>query len=173
MCCKLLTVNHLQCIGVKRVVFCCCLNQLIGTDIAERPIQDEDSTQKKMLKKFVKKLSYVYMIKVNKPAQTDPYVKIGCTNNPKERMYNLQQGNAYDLNFALVIKVPDEKKFIAEKKAQQFFVDRNLRTKPFLKGGSEWFDTSTIGIKKAREIIEENLRKESLYKGDETRKFQK
>lgn len=79
-----------------------CLNQLIGTDIAERPIQDEDSTQKKMLSKSKKigmlkipKLtrqptiyfSYVYMI--NKPAQTDTYVKIGCTENPKNRISQL------------------------------------------------------------------------------------
>lgn len=127
----------------------------------------------KTIRMLKKHFSYVYMIKVNKPGQTDPYVKIGCTINPKERMYNLQQGNPYDLNFALVIKVPDEKKFIAEKKAQKYFVDRNLRTKPFLRGGSEWFDTSPIGIKTAREIIEEILRKEGLYKADETKKFQK
>ena len=59
-------------------------------------------------------------------------------------------------------------------RAQKYFVHRNLRTKPFLRGGSEWFDTSPIGIEKAREIIEENLKKEEgSYKADETEKFKK
>ena len=128
------------------------MNQLIGTDIAERPKQDEDSTKKKMLSKSksigmkIPKLtkqptyhfSYVYMI--DKPAQTDSYVKIGCTENPKNRISQLQQGNAEELDYALVIKVPDGKKYDAEKVAQKFFLNKNLNTKPYLKGGSEWFD---------------------------------
>lgn len=161
-----------------------CLNQLIGTDIAERPIQDEDSTQKKMLSKSKKigmlkipKLtkqptiyfSYVYMI--NKPAQTDTYVKIGCTENPKNRISQLQQGNAGKLDYALVIKVPEGKKYVAEKVAQEFFLNKNLNTKPYLKGGSEWFDIRKIGIEPVCQIIIDKLQQNGLYEADETEKF--
>ena len=159
------------------------MNQLIGTDIAERPKQDEDSTKKKMLSKSksigmkIPKLtkqptyhfSYVYMI--DKPAQTDSYVKIGCTENPKNRISQLQQGNADELDYALVIKVPDGKKYDAEKVAQKFFLNKNLNTKPYLKGGSEWFDIRKIGIEPACQIIIDKLQQNGLYEADETEKF--
>lgn len=159
------------------------MNQLIGTDIAERPKQDEDSTKKKMLSKSksigmkIPKLtkqptyhfSYVYMI--DKPAQTDSYVKIGCTENPKNRISQLQQGNAEELDYALVIKVPDGKKYDAEKVAQKFFLNKNLNTKPYLKGGSEWFDIRKIGIEPACQIIIDKLQQNGLYEADETEKF--
>ena len=160
-----------------------CLNQLIGTDIAERPIQDEDSTKKKMLSKSKSigmkipkptkqptyHFSYVYMI--DKPAQTDSYVKIGCTENPKNRISQLQQGNAEELDYALVIKVPDGKKYDAEKVAQKFFLNKNSNTKPYLKGGSEWFDIRKIGIEPACQIIIDKLQQNGLYEADETEKF--
>ena len=167
----------------KGCFFVCLMNQLIGTDIAERPKQDEDSTKKKMLSKSksigmkIPKLtkqptyhfSYVYMI--DKPAQTDSYVKIGCTENPKNRISQLQQGNAEELDYALVIKVPDGKKYDAEKVAQKFFLNKNLNTKPYLKGGSEWFDIRKIGIEPACQIIIDKLQQNGLYEADETEKF--
>ena len=170
----------------KKGWFFFCLNQLIGTDIAERPIQDEDSTQKKMLSKSTgilgKKImkltkqstydfSYIYMI--YKRAQTDSYVKIGCTENPKNRISQLQQGNAEELDYALVIKVPDGKKYEAEKVAQEFFLNENLNTKPYLKGGSEWFDIGGIGIEGARQIIKKKLEQNGFFEADETKKFKK
>ena len=115
--------------------------------------------------------SYVYMI--YKPAGTDPYVKIGCTDNPIQRMSNLQQGNADELDYALIIKVPDEKKFEAEKAAQEYFITQNLRTKPILKGGKEWFNISTIGRQAAVEKIVENLKNKHFYIADETNNFKK
>lgn len=171
---------------IKKGCFFFSLNQLIGTDIAERPIQDEDSTQKKMLSKSTgilgKKImkltkqptyyfSYVYMI--DKRKQTDSYVKIGCTENPQNRISQLQQGNAEELDYALVIKVPDGKKYEAEKVAQEFFLNENLNTKPYLRGGSEWFDIGGIGIERACQIIIEKLQEKHLFIANETKKFKK
>jgi len=179
MCCKLVTVNHLQCIGVKRVV-CFCLNQLIGTDIAERPIQDEDNTSKKMLSKIAMKIkplikkpffsfaNHVYVMQegMNEAA------KVGCTSNPKKRMSDLQGGNYRRLNYLLVIELKEKSnKLDAEKRAQKYLENNKYVTKFNLGGGTEWYNTEEYGIATVVEKVKETLTKSGDFKADVTHKF--
>lgn len=167
MCCKLLTVNHLQCIGVKRVVF--CLNQLIGIDAAERPIQDEDNTSKKMIQSSPPP-PFVYMI--YKPFKTDQIIKIGCTEEPIKRLSDLQTGNENKLDFALVIQVLVGKKYEAEGEVKRYFKNLGLGTKSTLGGGEEWFYTEPIGgVNEAAEKMAEILQGKNLYISDVTSYF--
>ena len=146
-----------------------CLNQLIGIDAAERPIQDEDNTSKKMIQSPPKP-SFVYMI--YKPFKTDQIVKIGCTKTPKKRLSNLQTGNEAKLDFASVIQVPVGKKYKAEGEVKQYFENRGLGTKSTLGGGSEWFYTDPIGgVNEAAETMAEILQEKNLYISDVTSSF--
>ena len=157
----------MQCIGVKRVVF--CLNQLIGIDAAERPIQDEDNTSKKMIQSPPQP-PFVYMI--YKPFTTDQIVKIGCTKTPKKRLSNLQTGNEAKLDFASVIQVPVGRKYEAEREVKQDFENEGLGTKSTLGGGSEWFYTNPIGgVNKAAERMAEILQGKNWYISDVTSSF--
>ena len=171
MCCKLLTVNHLQCIGVKRVV-CFCLNQLIGTDIAERPIQD-DNTSKKMLGKFkplvVHFSKYVYVIQEGH----NEIAKVGCSVNPKDRKSDLQAGNSRKLTFRRVIELQENSnKFCAENTAQEYIEVKEYAKKIDLGGGTEWYDTSKYGMEAVAQKVVESLKASGDYKADVTDKFQ-
>lgn len=179
MCCKLLTVNHLQCIGVKRVV-CFCLNQLIGTDIAERPIQDEDNTsKKKLIRKICKiknsffsfsKKKYVYVLQEG----NHQIAKVGCTVDPKKRKINLQGGNFRELNYIKVFELKkNSDKFLAEKVAQKYLEDHKYAFKFNLGGGTEWYNTEKFGITEVAEKVKESLKKSGDYKADVTDKFTK
>ena len=179
MCCKLLTVNQLQCIRVKRVV-CFCLNQLIGTDIAERPIQD-DNTSKKMLSKIAKKIkplvkrpvfhfsrNYVYVIQEGH----GEIAKVGCSVNPKDRRSDLQSGNSRKLTFRRVIELDENSdKLRAEKTAQKYIEVNKYATRIDWGGGKEWYDTSKYGMEAVAQKVVESLKASGDYKADVTYKF--
>lgn len=145
------------------------MNQLIGIDTAERPIQDEDNTSKKMIS-TVPQGDFVYMI--YKPFKTDQIVKIGCTKTPKKRLSNLQTGNEARLDFASVIQVPVGGKYEAERKVKQDFESEGLGTKSTLGGGSEWFYTNPIGgVFEAAKRMAEILQRNNFYIKDVTSSF--
>lgn len=163
------------------MVVCFCLNQLIGNYIAERPIQDEDNTSKKMLGGKTNLLipttkpptqSYVYVIQEGK----DQVAKVGCTTNPKKRMSDLQGGNYRRLDYYLVIQLKEnsnKNKLAAEKEAQNYLEVNNFATKLNLGGGTEWYDTKNIGIAMVAEKVKEILQKKLYSEADVTQQFTK
>ena len=145
------------------------MNQLIGIDTAERPIQDEDNTSKKMIS-TVPQGDFVYMI--YKPFETDKIVKIGCTEHPKTRLSTLQTGNEAKLDFASVIQVPVGRKFQAENVVKTYFKQLGLGTKSTLGGGNEWFHTGEIGgVNEAAGTMAQILQEKNLYISDVTSSF--
>lgn len=139
------------------MVVCFCLNQVIGTDIAERPIQDEDNTSKKMISgtesSTEEEPNFVYVIQEGQ----SKFVKVGCTNNPIKRKRNIQVGNFRKLTYILVIELKENSnKYSAEKVAQDYLENNNFATK-LVGGGTEWYDTTPVGIVGVTQKVKESL----------------
>lgn len=156
------------------MVGCFCLNQLIGTYIAERPIQDEDNTSKKMMTTLptpttkLTKPSYVYVIQEGK----EQVAKVGCTKDPKKRMSDLQGGNYRRLDYYLVIQLKENSdKLTAEKTAHYYLENNNFAVRISEGGGTEWFDTAKFGIAKVAAEVVNSLQK--FFQADVTNVFKK
>ena len=158
------------------MVVCFCLNQLIGNYIAERPIQDEDNTSKKMIGKITNPpipttkpptQAYVYVIQEGE----NQVAKVGCTTNPKKRMSDLQGGNYRRLHYYLVIQLKESSnkyKLTAEKVAQKYLEDNKFATKLYWGGGTEWYDTTNSGIANVAENVKKILKEKSYFEDDVT-----
>jgi hypothetical protein len=77
---------------------------------------------------------YVYCIAEYEDGKETGYFKIGTTNDPKERLRNLQTGNARQLKIWRECKLAS-KRVTAEKEAQRALE----KYKADQRGGKEWF----------------------------------